>query len=148
MKLSTKGRYALEALVVLGDKIDEYDNISLKAICTETGLSNRYLDQLFRELKNDEIVSSKKGKNGGYQLAKASDDITVKDILTSVEGSLAPVKCIDNKPCSRGNKCIAIDLWTNIHDEIEDVISNITLKSLIDDYRANKEENEKNENIN
>lgn len=140
MRLSTKGRYALEALVVLGDKTDEYDNISLKMICDETGLSNRYLDQLFRELKNDEIVSSKKGKHGGYQLAKPAQDITVRDILVAVEGSLAPVKCIENKPCSRAEKCISRDLWTSIHREIDDVISHITLKSLTDDYRKNKEE--------
>lgn len=135
MRLSTKGRYALEALVILSLKSENERNVSLTEICAETSLSQRYLDQLFRDLKTHEIVISKKGKNGGYQLAKISSDITVGEIFRSVEGSLSPVKCIDNKYCDRIDNCITRDLWVDIYDEINSVVDNITLESLVEDYK-------------
>lgn len=135
MRLSTKGRYALEALVILSLKNQDDKNVSLTEISAETSLSQRYLDQLFRELKSSGIVISKKGKNGGYQLNKPVEEITVGDILRSVEGSLAPVKCIDGKPCDRVDSCITKCLWTDIYDEINSVVDTITLKSLADDYK-------------
>jgi len=141
MRLSTKGRYALEALVLLGHKSQVTEKISLKMICDETHLTVRYLEQLFRDLKKSQIVISKKGKNGGYQLAKPADEISVREILNSVEGSLAPVKCIDNKPCNRADKCITRSVWESIYEEINSVIDNITLKSLIEDYKRNLEDN-------
>ena len=103
----------------------------------ETELSVRYLEQLFRDLKKAEIVLSKKGKNGGYQLTKPLDKITVREILNSVEGSLAPVKCIDNISCSRADGCITRDLWSSIYNEINSVIDNITLQNLVEDYQKN-----------
>lgn len=135
MRLSTKGRYALEALVMLSLKTKEDKNISLTEICAETSLSQRYLDQLFRDLKTNGIVISKKGKNGGYQLNKPIAEITVGEILRAVEGSLSPVKCIDNEYCDRVGICITRDLWIDIYDEINSVINNITLQSLVDDYK-------------
>lgn len=139
MRLSTKGRYALEALVLLGHRSAKSDNISLKIIGDDTGLSVRYLEQLFRDLKRSQIVFSKKGKNGGYHLSKPMDEITVRDILNSVEGSMAPVKCIDNIRCSRADECITRSLWVSIYDEIKSVIDNITLKNLVEDYHRNME---------
>jgi len=135
MRLSTKGRYALEALVVLCLKSDDKKNISLTEICKETSLSQRYLDQLFRDLKNHGIVISKKGKTGGYHLAKPPADITVGDILRSVEGSLTPVKCIDNEYCDRVDSCITRDLWIDVYTELNSVVDNITLNSLVDKYK-------------
>lgn len=135
MRLSTKGRYALEALVVLCMKSESGRNVSLTEISKETSLSQRYLDQLFKDLKVHEIVISKKGKNGGYQLTKASSYISVGEILKASEGSLTPVKCIDNEYCERADSCLTRDLWINIYDEINSVIDNITLQSLVDDYK-------------
>ena len=135
MRLSTKGRYALEALVMLCIKSEGSKNVSLTEICEETLLSQRYLDQLFRDLKTDGIVISKKGKNGGYHLNKSADEITVGEIFRSVEGSLSPVKCIDNEYCSRIDRCITRDLWIDVYNEINSVVDNITLQSLVDDYK-------------
>jgi Rrf2 family protein len=135
MRLSTKGRYALEALVVLGLKNENNKNVSLISICIETSISQRYLDQLFRDLRNHNIVISKKGKNGGYQLAKPINEITVGEIFRAVEGSLSPVRCIDNEYCDRADICITRDLWVEIHDEINSVIDSITLKTLVNNYK-------------
>lgn len=135
MRLSTKGRYALEALVMLSVKSQDDKNVSLTEISEETSLSHRYLDQLFRELKTDEIVISKKGKNGGYHLNRSAGEITVGEIFRSVEGSLSPVKCIDREYCDMIDSCITRDLWIDVYDEINSVIDNITLQSLVDDYK-------------
>ena len=134
MRLSTKGRYALQALVILGHIGDKDNNISLKSISLETEISEGYLEQLFRLLKSDSIIISKKGKNGGYQLAKPPSDIVVGEIFRAVEGSLSPVKCLDNQYCNRADICLTRGLWQNIYDEINDIVDNITLQSLIVDY--------------
>ncbi len=135
MRLSTKGRYALEALVMLGFMGGENLTVKLKSISSETGISMGYLEQLFRELKNSGIITSKKGKNGGYQMAKSLDKTTVGEIFRSVEGSLSPVKCIDDEYCKRYDYCISINLWKKLYDEINNVVDNITLANLLAKYK-------------
>lgn len=135
MRLSTKGRYALEALVMLGYLNSENKNISLKSISHDTNISERYLEQLFSQLKKSCLVISKKGKSGGYRLAKPSSDITIGEILRAVEGSLSPVKCLDNENCKRSSECISRNLWGKIYDEINSVIDNATLEKLINNYK-------------
>jgi Rrf2 family protein len=135
MRLSTKGRYALEALVMLGYMNGENNNVSIKTISLETNISEKYLEQLFTLLKKSSIVVSKKGKNGGYHLTRPSKDITVGDIFRAVEGSLTPVKCLDNEYCKRTNECISRNLWSRIYEKINDVIDNISLEDLICQYK-------------
>lgn len=135
MRLSTKGRYALEALVMLGYLNGENKNVSLKSISHDTNISERYMEQLFCQLKKNCLVISKKGKSGGYRLAKPSSDITVGEIFRAVEGSLSPVKCLDNEHCKRSSECISRNLWGKIYDEINSVIDNATLENLINKYK-------------
>jgi Rrf2 family protein len=135
MRLSTKGRYALEALVMLGYHNGENKTVSIKNLSQDTNLSEKYLEQLFSLLKKSSLVISKKGKNGGYHLAKPASDITVGDIFRAVEGSLSPVKCLDKEYCKRTNDCISRNLWSKIYDEINTVIDNVTLENLIIQYK-------------
>lgn len=135
MRLSTKGRYALEALVLLAYKNKDSENVSLSVISRETGLSQRYLDQLFRDLKSNGKVAGKKGKNGGYSLAKPPGEMSVGEILRAVEGSLAPVKCLDNDICNMSGDCITRNLWADIYREINSVIDNITVEYLVNEYK-------------
>ncbi|MCK5130096.1 MAG: Rrf2 family transcriptional regulator [Clostridiales bacterium] len=138
MRLSTKGRYSLEALVMLGFLSQGmHANISLKHISQETEISEGYLEQLFNKLKKSEILISKRGKDGGYQLAKPPSDITIGSIFRSVEGSLSPVKCLDTDCCDRSEFCLTRCFWTEINDEINQVIDTLVLSELIETYRKN-----------
>jgi len=136
MRLSTRGKYALEALVYLGYSCPKDATMSLHSISEETGISAGYLEQLFRFLKATGIVESKKGKYGGYRLAKPADSITVGDIFFCVEGPLSLVKCLDNDCCERKPECITFELWKSGYDEIKSTINAITLQKLIDDYNS------------
>jgi Rrf2 family protein len=134
MRLSTRGKYALEALVYLGWHSKAQETMSLNKIGEATGISDGYLEQLFRSLKKDGIVSSKKGKYGGYYLNKPADDITVGDVLISVEGPLSLVRCTESETCQRQVKCLTHKLWDSAYSKIKTTISSISIAMLIEDY--------------
>lgn len=148
MRLSTKGRYALEALVMLGYMDGGMKNISTKSISIETKISQSYLEQLFALLKKSSIIISKKGKNGGYMLAKPAADIKVGDIFRAVEGSLSFVKCLEKDCCNRSGYCSTKCLWTKIYENINSVVDNITLQYLINQYKKRLSKEVQYENIN
>lgn len=148
MRLSTKGRYSLEAMVMLGYKDGENCNISIKTISSETKISVRYLEQLFSLLKKNSLIISHKGKTGGYTLAKPAADITVGDIFRAVEGTLSFVKCLEDECCSHSEFCLTKCLWTKIYENINNVIDNISLQYLINQYKEKLSKETQNENIN
>ena len=147
MRLSTKGKYALEAMVLLGHKAINGNTIHLKTISTQANISEGYLEQIFRLLKKENVISSKKGKNGGYFFDRSLDQISVGDILNAVEGSLAPVKCVEDEICNRSDECLTRDLWEDVFILINDTINNISLLSLIKDYRLKQSLGEKSNEI-
>ncbi|WP_070000498.1 RrF2 family transcriptional regulator [Cellulosilyticum sp. I15G10I2] len=136
MKLSTKGRYGLQAMVDLA-VYSKDKHISLKSIAERLCMSENYLEQLMALLKKNGLVSSVRGAQGGYFLAKDANDITIGDILRALEGSLAPTDCTceDNTyHCSLDGKCVTRSVWEKIRDSINKVVDNISLKQLMDDY--------------
>ena len=92
MKLSTKGRYGLRALIDLAQYSEE-EPVSITSISNRQGISERYLEQLMAKLKKAEIVKSIRGAGGGYILGKDMHEISVGDVLRALEGSLDPVEC-------------------------------------------------------
>ena len=92
MKLSTKGRYGLRAMIDLA-RYSEEEPVSIGSIAMRQGISERYLEQLVAKMKKAGLVKSIRGASGGYVLAKDSSEISVGDILRALEGSLEPVKC-------------------------------------------------------
>ena len=142
MKLSTKGRYGLQAMVDLGVySRDKY--VSLKSIADRLCMSENYLEQLMAMLKKNKIVISQRGAQGGYALAKPAKDITIGEILRALEGSLAPTDCTckdGDKQCFLDGKCVTKSVWEKIRDSIDRVVDNITLDQLMEDYeKINKE---------
>ncbi len=138
MKLSTKGRYGLKAMLDLAVHNSE-GQISLKSIADRQGISENYLEQLFAILRKSGLVKSIRGSQGGYVLAQSSETITVGAILRALEGSLAPVDCVvENDPasCSRAEFCITKSIWTKIRDSVNSVVDSITLEDLVNDYRS------------
>jgi Rrf2 family protein len=143
MKLSTKGRYGLKAMLDLAVHNSE-GYISLKSIAERQEISENYLEQLFAILKKAELVKSIRGAQGGYIIANRPEAVTVGSILRALEGSLAPVDCVTEvEPvmCDRSGKCITKFIWTRIRDKINEVVDSITLQDLVDEYnQTNKNE--------
>lgn len=137
MKLSTKGRYGLQAMVDIGVYAKE-KHISLKSIAERLDVSENYLEQLIALLKRNNLVTSVRGAQGGYNLARCAKDITIGEILRTLEGSLAPTDCTceGGKHCERNTRCVTRPVWEKIRDGINDVVDGISLQELIDDYES------------
>lgn len=114
MKLSTKGRYGLQAMVDIGVYAKE-KHISLKSIAERLDVSENYLEQLIALLKRNNLVTSVRGAQGGYNLARCAKDITIGEILRTLEGSLAPTDCTceGGKHCERNTRCVTRPMGKN-----------------------------------
>lgn len=136
LKISTKGRYGLIAMVDLAIQYSE-DVITIKSISERQNISENYLEQLFRILRKAGLVKSVRGSQGGYILADKPGNITVGMILKALERSLAPVKCVaEDEPlaCKRYRDCITRYVWKSIRDGIYSVVNMITLEDLVAEY--------------
>lgn len=137
MKISTKGRYGLEAIVDLAVHFNE-GPVNLKSISERCGMSEAYILQIFLILRRAGIVDSVRGSQGGYILAKAPSEITVGHVLTALEGPLAPVDCVAGKeeyPCERYEKCPTRGFWESIMLTLNEVADSITIEDLVNCYK-------------
>jgi Rrf2 family iron-sulfur cluster assembly transcriptional regulator len=131
MRLTTRGRYAVTALLDLAlQPVDQ--TITLAEIAARQSISVAYLEQLFAKLKRHGLVSSVRGANGGYRLARASQDIAVLQIIEAVNESVDATRCDHKSNCQNGAMCLTHDLWQDLSSHIEDYLSGITLASLVD----------------
>lgn len=136
MKISTKGRYGLRAMHYLA--LHSKDGpVSLSAISNEEDISLSYLEQLMRKLRIDGFVVSVRGAKGGYVLAKEPSEISVGDILRSLEGQINLTDCLE-EACGKGDDCAARILWGRINKGIREVVDHTTLAELTG--HENKEE--------
>jgi Rrf2 family protein len=138
MRISTKGRYSLEALLYLA-LLPETQSVNTKAISEATGISDGYLEQLFIPLRKNGMINSIRGAQGGYSLGRLAQDITVGDILRVAEGKLEPVACIDSEPCPREDICRSRFTWRQLYEAITQLADSITLKDLVVAYQSQKE---------
>jgi len=131
MKLSTKGRYGSRAMLDLAAKYG-HGPVMVKDIAVRQELSEKYLEQILSELRKAGMVISVQGKNGGFQLARAPEKITLLDILKVLEGGLAPVHCVeDESVCVRSGKCIMRDVWESLRKSSVKILGGLTLKDLL-----------------
>ncbi len=137
MKISTKGRYALRLMLDLAvNYTGEY--ISIKSIAARQDISEKYLEQIITQLNRAGYVRSVRGAQGGYMLAKAPGEYTVGMILRLMEGSLAPVSCVEDE-CDRASRCVTVEIWQKIQEAVENVVDNITLADLVTRYQEKTE---------
>ncbi len=137
MRLSTKGRYGLKAMFDLALNIGE-GPVALNSIADRQNISVHYLEQLFSSLRKAGLVKSMRGAQGGYVLADQPYNITVGDIIRTLEGPLAPTECVSNEEgngCSKADCCVTRTVWEKIRDSIDTVVDSITLQDMIDDYK-------------
>ncbi|PKM51162.1 MAG: Rrf2 family transcriptional regulator [Firmicutes bacterium HGW-Firmicutes-7] len=136
MKISTKGRYALEAVLDLA-VYSEVELESLNNISERLQISKNYLEQLFSVLRKKEIVASVRGAQGGYKLARSSKQITAGEVIRAVEGPLSPVSCIDEGKCNNTGEykeCVTRLLWQKMMDEINRAADGVTINDLVQSY--------------
>lgn len=142
MKLSTKGRYGLRALIDLA-LYSETEPVSINTIAERQGLSERYLEQLMALLKKNGIVKSIRGASGGYSLAKPASEISVGDILRALEGNLEPVDCGGLNPeegCSASGTCVTKYVWQRINESITNTVDEIMLDQILTESRKMPEQ--------
>lgn len=140
MKISTKGRYGLEALADLAIYGGQ-DYLNLKSISERQGISDKYLEQLFIPLKKDGIIESIRGAQGGYRLARDAKEISVKDVLNSLEGPLALVDCIvetEEERCNQFECCVTRVLWQKIMNDLNSVAEAISLADIARLFKESK----------
>ena len=150
MKLSTKGRYGLRAVIDIAINSQE-EAVALSSIAERQNISMSYLEQLIAKLKKAGIVESKRGAQGGYLLAKSPDTISVGDILRALEGDLSPVDCAvlseGTSTCQSSDLCVSKYVWKRISDSINSAVDALMLSELVDEgkdlqekhkYRDNK----------
>ena len=137
LKLTTKGRYGLRAVIDLA-MYAKNEPVSLSDVAERQNISISYLEQLVAKLKKAGIVQSTGGAQGGYALAKAPEEISVGEILRALEGSLSPVDCsaVDGEgetECSASNFCVTKYVWKRINDSINDTVNNMFLSELLEE---------------
>ena len=138
MKLSTKGRYGLRAMVDLARYCEE-SPVSISSISARQDLSVTYLEQLLAKLRKAGLIKSIRGAQGGYVLSKDASEISVGEILRALEGDLSPVNCAelskDDRSCSGSQYCVTKLVWQRINDSIEDTVNSMWLSELVADSR-------------
>jgi len=137
MKLSTKGRYGLRALIDLA-LYSEEEAVSISSIAKRQNISDRYLEQLVSKLKKANLVKSMRGAGGGYMLAKSATDISVGDILRALEGNLDAVACTgthESSECQSADLCVTRYVWQRINDSITEAVDGIMLEQLVEESR-------------
>lgn len=131
MKISTKGRYGLRAVMDLCINSNG-DYVSLISIAERQDISKNYLEQVFSALRKSGIVKSVKGSQGGYLLNGKTSEVTIGNILRALEGDLSVVKEEQSK--SKIEMCIKMNLWDKIDQKLYQIIDNMTLEDLINEY--------------
>jgi Rrf2 family protein len=134
LRLSTRGQYAVRAMLVLA-LYSEAEPIPLRQVAEIEEISEQYLEQIFVDLRRSKLVRGVRGARGGYQLTRPPSEITAGDIIRSVEGPIAPVECVTQNPaeaCNRVHLCVTHDLWVRLAESMSAVLDNTTLKDLVD----------------
>jgi Rrf2 family protein len=133
MKLSTRGRYGVKAMVDLAVNYGD-DPISIKSISDRQGISEYYLEQLFGPLRKAGIIKSIRGAQGGYILNRSPEQITVAEIIQVLEGPIEISDCIEGVACSNEDYCATRLLWEKIKNSIDSVLDSTTLNDIVEDY--------------
>ncbi len=130
MKLTTKGRYAVTAMLDLALHT-ESGPIPLADISKRQEVSLSYLEQLFAKLRRKNLVESARGPGGGYRLAIDPMDIAVSDVLNAIDEEIDATRCGGAADCQQGEPCLTHDLWADLSDQIFRFLSNISLGELV-----------------
>lgn len=131
MKLSTKGRYAVTAMMDLAIH-DKFGPVTLAEISHCQGISLSYLEQLFARLRKHTLVAGVRGPGGGYRLARPAHTITVADIVLAVDERVDNTRCGGRENCENGRRCLTHELWDELSEQILTFLEGITLAQFVE----------------
>ncbi len=134
MRLTTKGRFAVTAMIDLGLRYGGQP-VTLAEISNRQRISLSYLEQLFGKLRRHQLVDSVRGPGGGYKLTCPLDEMSVADIILAVDEPIDATQCGGRENCHDEQKCLTHDLWANLNAHIFDYLRGISLKQLVDAQR-------------
>jgi len=134
MRLTTKGRFAVTAMIDLGLRYGGQP-VTLAEISNRQRMSLSYLEQLFGKLRRHNLVDSVRGPGGGYKLTRALDEMSVADIILAVDEPIDATQCGGRENCHDEQKCLTHDLWASLNSHIFDYLGAISLKQLVDAQR-------------
>jgi len=137
MRLSTKGRYAVTAMMDIALH-EKQGPVTLAEISQCQGISLSYLEQLFSKLRKHGLVTGVRGPGGGYRLAKTADKISIADIIQSVDEKLDMTKCGGKGNCSSGEKCLTHQLWFDLSCRLYEFLSGIKLDQYVNRPEINE----------
>ncbi|MBD8048990.1 Fe-S cluster assembly transcriptional regulator IscR [Limnohabitans radicicola] len=133
MRLTTKGRFAVTAMIDLALR-QQSGPVTLAAISQRQQISLSYLEQLFGKLRRHNLVESTRGPGGGYSLGRKADDITVADIILSVDEPIDATHCGGKENCHGGDsRCMTHDLWASLNAKMVEFLDSVSLQKLVDD---------------
>jgi Rrf2 family iron-sulfur cluster assembly transcriptional regulator len=135
MKLTTKGRFAVTAMLDLALNSNE-GPVTLAGISARQKISLSYLEQLFGKLRRRELVESVRGPGGGYQLAREAARLSVADIIRAVEEPLDSTQCGGRENCHDNHRCMTHELWEELNSTVYGFLSGVTLAHLVDRQRT------------
>ena len=136
MRLTTKGRFAVTAMIDLGLR-QNAGPVTLAAISQRQQISLSYLEQLFGKLRRNDLVESTRGPGGGYTLGRKASEITVADIITSVDEPIDATHCGGKEHCNgEAQHCMTHDLWSALNVRMVEFLSSVSLQKLVDDQLA------------
>ncbi len=131
MRLSTKGRYSVTAMLDLAIH-DKAGPVTLADISQCQGISLSYLEQLFASLRKAGLVKGVRGPGGGYRLSRPASTISIAEIISSVDENVDVTRCKGEGNCQSGDKCLTHELWTRLSKRLYDFLDNITLSQFVD----------------
>jgi len=145
MKLTTRGRYAVTAMLDLALH-DQAGPITLADIARRQDISLQYLEQLFARLRKRGLVRSSRGPGGGYRLAKPASDITVARVIYCVDESVDVTRCGGQQNCQGEQRCLTHDLWMELNQHVADFLNTVTLDAIIQRHMV-RQVSERQENL-
>jgi Rrf2 family transcriptional regulator, iron-sulfur cluster assembly transcription factor len=133
MKMSTKGRYAVMAMIDIGQHVSDHP-VSLAGIAERQDISQEYLEQLFGKLRRANLVASARGPGGGYRLARDPSEILLSEIILAVDEPLRVTRCegdgVDG--CVKGEQCCAHDLWSSLGRQMMYFLESVSLEDVVE----------------
>jgi len=144
MRLTTKGRFAVTAMIDLALRQDQ-GPVTLAGISARQDISLSYLEQLFGKLRRHHIVASVRGPGGGYNLARRAKDVTVTQIITAVDEPLDATQCGGKENChpassERGGRCMTHELWSTLNRKVVEYLDSVSLQDLVDQQKRTTHE--------
>ena len=137
MRLTTKGRYAVTAMLDLSLNFG-LGAITLADISERQGISLSYLEQLFARLRKQGLVSSSRGPGGGYRLSRTAGEITVMDVIAAVDEKVDSTQCKGKANCHGEEQCLSHELWQSLSDQIRNYLADISLAQFVQQHESSK----------